>query len=66
MAGIVEIVFGIDTLDSDEQNWNAYLPIETTVDGMIIFCRDVQEENAASPITFTVVGMTTSIREEHP
>lgn len=63
---MLEIVFGTDTLESDEQNWNAYLPIETTVDGIIIFCRDVQEENAASPITFTVVGMTMSISEEHP
>ena len=60
------IASGIETLERDEQNWNTNLPMETTVEGMIISCRDVQEANAASPITFTVLGMTNAFKDEHP
>lgn len=60
------IVSGIETLERAEQNWNTNLPIDTTVDGMTISFRDVHEANAASPITFTELGMTKLYSDEHP
>lgn len=60
------IVSGIETLERAEQNWNTNLPIDRTVDGMIISFRDVHEANAASPITFTELGMTKLDSDEHP
>ena len=60
------IVLGTDTLESAEQNWKANLPIERTESGIISFCREVHDENAASPISLTEEGMTMFDSEEHP
>ena len=54
------------TFCKDEQNWNAYLPMEMTLFGIVIFFRDVHEVNAASSMTCTEVGMWTIERLVHP